>query len=417
MTRRAVVAAGTLAGAAEAAVPTAGMAADLDRYVGFGSKRSGGAGDEAGGQWLASRLEALGYATRRQAIEVPFIEDEACDLILADGTVVPLLAQAPWVAGEVSGRLFDPANGRGEIAVVRLSHARWSTSQSPEVRAGLAAARAAGARGVVLVTNGPSGEALALNALPGSPEPGAPVQAVLAPSKAGPVLAALASGQAARLRLAGRIGRRPAWNLIGELDRRADRWLCISTPRSGWFACAGERGPGIAVWLALAAWAARAPLRLNVALLAASGHEFENHGGHLAIAAAMPPPSRTALWLHLGANLAARDWHETGGQLLPLSNADSQRFLVATPDLLPAARAAFAGLPGLEAPYPSSRGAAGELGEVLKAGYAPAAGVFGAHRLHHAACDDMRCLHPPLVEAAAAAAERFLRAALAPHLG
>jgi hypothetical protein len=391
----------------------AAIADDLDRYVDFGSKRSGGAGDEACGAWLERRLAEAGYVGERQAFEVPFIEDEACALTLADGRATPLLAQAPWVPTPPAG-IEGPLAARpakGAIAVVELSHRRWSTAFQPEVQAAMKAARAEGAAALVLVTNGPSGEALALNASPEPTGTGDLPLAILAPMDAAPVRAAVAAGGRARLTLAGRTGRRPAWNLIGRLDRGHDRWLVISTPRSGWFTCGGERGPGIGAWLQLIAWAARAGLKLNIAALATSGHEFENLGGHHAIAGLVPPPGKTALWLHLGANVAARDWHEAPQGLQPLPSADPQRFLVASPPLLDAARAAFAGLPGLEVPYPAAQGAAGELGEILKAGY-PAAGIFGAHRLHHARIDDGRALYPPLVVQAAIAAERFLKAAL-----
>jgi hypothetical protein len=42
--------------------------------------------------------------------------------------------------------------------------------------------------------------------------------------------------------------------------------------------------------------------------------------------------------------------------------------------------------------------AAGELAEILKAGYPAAFGVFGAHRFHHTTLDDARCLDPAFVE-------------------
>ena len=41
------------------------IAADLERYVGFGIKASGGAGDEACGAWLEAELAAAGFATDR----------------------------------------------------------------------------------------------------------------------------------------------------------------------------------------------------------------------------------------------------------------------------------------------------------------------------------------------------------------
>jgi hypothetical protein len=59
---------------------------------------------------------------------------------------------------------------------------------------------------------------------------------------------------------------------------------------------------------------------------------------------------------------------------------------------------AFAGEAGLEAPLPAGPNAAGELAEILKAGYPAAFGVFGAHRFHHTTLDDARCLDPAFVE-------------------
>jgi hypothetical protein len=90
--------------------------------------------------------------------------------------------------------------------------------------------------------------------------------------------------------------------------------------------------------------------------------------------------------------------------LLPLPSADSQRFLLASAPLLDAARAAFAGLPGLEAPYAADpKAAAGELASILHAGYGPVVGLFGVHRYHHTRGDDLRCvsaeLIPPVADA------------------
>src|SRR3546814_5218119 len=86
----------------------------------------------------------------------------------------------------------------------------------------------------------------------------------------------------------------------------------------------------------------------DLAFLCNSGHEYENLGAEEALKAAAPKPAETHFWLHLGANLAARDWHEGLFGLAPLAGTDSQRYLVASPPLLPAARRLFAGLAGLE---------------------------------------------------------------------
>src|SRR3546814_18340199 len=69
----------------------------------------------------------------------------------------------------------------------------------------------------------------------------------------------------------------------------------------------------------------------DLAFLCNSGHEYENLGAEEALKAAAPKPAETHFWLHLGANVAARDWHEGLFGLAPLAGVDSQRYLVVSP--------------------------------------------------------------------------------------
>jgi hypothetical protein len=237
--------------------------------------------------------------------------------------------------------------------------------------------------------------------------------ALIAPEDAGPFLAGATRRERATLWLTGAGGRRPAFNLVGRIDGGRGRWLVVSTPRSGWFTCAGERGGGIAAWLHLARWARRAVRDHDLAFICNTGHEYEYLGAEQSLKAIAPEPRQTAFWLHLGANLAACDWHDSLGQMTPLPGTDSQRYLVVSPPLLDAARAEFAGLAGLEAPYPTDRITAGELTGIIAAGYRSVAGIFGLHRFHHVADDDMRCLSVRAVGDTAAAFLALTRRALA----
>ncbi|MCK5910583.1 MAG: hypothetical protein KAG62_11595 [Caulobacter sp.] len=406
------------------AAPNAPSAAALlERYVAFGDKASGGAGDVACGEWMAAWLNDRGFVLERQAFDAPFFEIEEAWLQVGEAraAVIPQAIVTPTGPEGISGPILvrapedAGAPAGGAIVIVKLPYARWSSALSPAVRGPVQAALSAGARAVVLITTGPSGEALALNADGRAPLFRSPV-AVLAPQDAPALIAAAKSGVAGVLKVTGRGGRRPSFNLIGRRDRGHGQWLVVSTPRSGWFTCAGERGPGVAVWMMLADWASRSKLPVDLAFVCNSGHEYENLGAQHLLDAAAPPPDRTRLWLHLGANVAARDWHELGGRLAPLPSADPQRFLMATDELLPACRAAFSGLPGLETPYALGGAATGELAHIAAAGYRRVAGIFGAHRLHHAAIDDGRCLEAKPVEAVFLATRRLLeeRGALAP---
>lgn len=404
-----------------AAAETGSVATDLERYIGFGNKQSGGAGDEACGAWLEDELRRAGFAVERQPISVPFFEPGECSLASGEAraAVWPQPIVVPTTAEGVAGRLVRvDAHGNaaapltGAIALVDLPFGRWSTALSPAIREPIAAAFAAGAVAAVAVTNGPTGRIIALNADGRRPMFDGPV-ALLAPDVAAPFFAAAARGESATLRLTGEGGRRPAFNLVGRIDRGRGRWLTVSTPRSGWFTCAGERGGGIAAWLDIARWASTEASGHDLAFICNSGHEYTYLGAEEMIRAAAPRPAETGFWLHLGANLAARDWHEAVGGMTPLPGTDSQRYLVVSPDLLPPARREFAGLAGLAAPYSSEALSAGELTNVIEAGYPRVAGVFGIHRFHHVEGDDGRCVSPEAVAATTAAFRRLTRHALA----
>ncbi len=367
--------------------------ADVKSYAEAGNKQSGGTGDRWTADWTAKRLSAAGFEVERQSFDVPWFKPSRCDLSLGDLTI-PLVAQ-PLANETDEGGLAAPlrlveAPGRldGAIAVVRLPHRRWSSLVDRAVRDPLADALARGASAVILVTTGPTGEALLLNAPADRPASDKPL-ALLAPRLAAPVIEAARHGATAKLVLRGRGGSRPAQNVIGRCLRPGRPWLVVSTPRSGWTDCVGERGPGIAIWLALADWMPRAFSQHSLLFVCNSGHEYENLGASHIVETVGPPPGDTAFWLHLGANAATRDYQEMPGRLLPLPSADPYRFLMTSAEFVDRARAIFKGQPGLEMAYPSADGTAGELSEVIKAGYPRHAGIFGAHRHHHAATDDL----------------------------
>ncbi|TBR13492.1 MAG: hypothetical protein EPO46_02580, partial [Lysobacter sp.] len=295
---------------------------DVQSYTEAGNKQSGGEGDRWTADWTAKRLSSAGFEVERQTFDVPWFEASRCDLRLGDITI-PLVAQPLAIETGEAGlaaplRLAEiPERLDGAIAVVRLPFRRWSSLVDRAAREPLADALARGASGVILITTGPTGEALLLNVPAGHPVSEKPL-ALLAPRLAAPVIEAARHGAAAKLALRGRGGARAAQNIIGRLVRSGRPWLVVSTPRSGWTDCAGERGPGIAMWLALADWMPRAFPQHSLLFLCNSGHEYENLGASHIADKVGPAPSETAFWLHLGANAAARDYQEMPGRLLPL---------------------------------------------------------------------------------------------------
>jgi hypothetical protein len=81
--------------------------------------------------------------------------------------------------------------------------------------------------------------------------------------------------------------------------------LVISTPRSGWYSCASERGGGIACWLeAMRALRTGRPSRA-VIFVAFSGHELGLLGIHAFVDRRPAILSTAAAWIHFGANIGA----------------------------------------------------------------------------------------------------------------
>ena len=242
----------------------------------------------------------------------------------------------------------------------------------------------AGAKGIVIVTTGPTREAIALNS-PEEPFVNVPT-AVLAPKDADRFVEAARSQAEATLVLDGDATHRPSKNIVGRIER-GDRWIVISTPRSGRYGCVGERGTGTAVFLELTDWAnGRFPSH-SVFATNTGGHEYFFAGSHRILGLA-PPPAATSVWAHVGASVAVRDAREADGKLVMLDSVDAQRSLMATDAARAAATAAFRGLPGLETPGRVQAGA-GELSTFTDRGYATAFAVIGVHRWFHTVQDTL----------------------------
>lgn len=81
--------------------------------------------------------------------------------------------------------------------------------------------------------------------------------------------------------------------------------MVVMTPRSGWWACASERGGGLACWLEIMRAAHAAQPTRDILFVASSGHEL----GHLGLDAFIERRpglvSDAKAWIHLGANIGA----------------------------------------------------------------------------------------------------------------
>jgi hypothetical protein len=390
-------------------------------YDGLGMHRSATQGDRDTADWMASRLKDLGYEVNRQPFSVPLFEPTST-LIRIGEQELEAFPQWPahWTgpAGlDGAIEIFQPENPghvKGRIALVDLPFRRHSSFLRKDILDPVNSAIDSGALAVVLVPHGPTGGITALNADGHAQSFKVPVVQV-APRDRSKLVAAIDNGKSVNLLSTGKgPSSAMAENVIGRLDR-GSRWVIVSTPYSGWFHCAAERGPGIATFFALAHWVASEFKDYSFLFVATSGHELTNMGAHAFMHEEAPSPAETELWLHLGAGLASRDFHWYRGEALPLASMDAQRFLMANAGLHSVLREHFAGLSGLEMAYAgTAENAAGELKEIFAAGYKPAIGAFSANPFHHSKLDRPDKTAGEFVEPVALAFKNSLRSLLEP---
>jgi hypothetical protein len=399
-TRRGVGAAGLSLAAAPAlsspaaADPLSGKAlyADVIRYAAFGDHRTGTAGDLLATGLLEYELKVAGLDVQRQWFDLSVFDLKSATVRTGGRS---LQAFPLWMpkAGAAVGPLSRTA-AAGAVALLSLPYGTGAALETSQAwRKPVQAAIEAGAAAVVVITEHPLGEFAAYNCAADMPPWPVPVVGV-AGRDAPALLAAL--GQTVEVAIAGTARPGRSNNLIAT-RKGAGKPLIVSTPKSGWFTCAGERGSGLAIWLALARRFARSDRHLI--FMAASGHEFDGHGGRLFAEHLAPKPAEARGWLHIGANVAAYDFALVDGKVTRLDHPQAGRRLAVSEALLPAAKAAFAGQPGYGQPVDVDKdGAPGELAEYQRRGYAPLVGMVGLHPLHHTRRDIPDVTGPELLE-------------------
>lgn len=377
---------------------------DLQTYARHASQETGSVGNIEVSDWVARRLAAAGLEVEALPVAVPYFNAAQVSIqvgargfegwaqapvctTLEGGVRAPL---SVWFAGSATTPV------QGKILVAWLPHGRHSSILAPSISAPIRHAIEQGAAGLVLVTDGPTGEAIALNAPIEHGLASLPT-IVLGSNAARELMGEAWLEREAVLTIRGDTGVRTGRNVIG-VQRGQGPWLVVTTPLSGWFACAAERGAGVSTFLAWASAFSRRFSSANMMFAGLVGHERENIGGKSFLERRAPPATQVGLWVHLGANLAARDWHETASGLLPLPSADAQRYLLAHPDCIALLAERLRGHPGLENPYPATvANAAGEAREILAHGYTRLIANFGGHRMHHTRRDTLDCVSGEIV--------------------
>ena len=383
---------------------------DLITYYNLGEHRTASPGDQKTSDWLNSELRKAGMKTAFQPFGLRqfFLSKSA---LVVDGNPIasfplwlpnatgPNPIVAPLVDYHPSERLS------GMVALIRFPFdARAAIVKGSTQGELIMGAAKLGARAVIAITEGPSGEIIALNVQEGMQPWSVPV--LLAPARSEPLLRAASARRAiASILIDGREDlHATARNVIGRIGR-GNKSVVVSTPQSGWFRCAGERGPGIALWLGLARWVRKNPSDFSYVFVSTSGHELGGLGIRAFLDNGAPPRSRVAAWIHLGAGIATWKWQQTDKGMARTREVDSNRLLMCSPGLVSTVAPLFADLPGLK---PGSQ-SVGEYRDIAKAGYRTMA-IAAAHMFHHTPADSPEVTSPELLEPVATALVNTLTA-------
>ncbi|HEY9047440.1 MAG TPA: hypothetical protein VIN08_16150 [Ohtaekwangia sp.] len=313
-------------------------------------------------------------------------------------------------SANINGVIVDPLYGDFElytskIVLVRIPPGGQTNKQIISL---LEPIIAAGASGIVAIAKNDIGEMVAYNTSENLQPWKVPV-VVVAPKDSLVFIQAACARRQVSLQVNGTLRETEARSVTGTIGT-GNKYIIISTPISGWFTCGGERGPGIAIFNALAAWAVQQKNQYTFLFTANSGHELNNLGAHVFIEKA-PKPEDVYLWLHLGAGIATVDWKKEDGTLKKLSTVDPKRNIMYSENLEHTIDQAFRDQPGKR--WKIRNEALGELAVVAAHGYKRFFGIAYGHPLHHMPTDDATTTNPQILQDAAITIRKALEIELA----
>jgi len=389
-----------------AADPLAGSAlyADVQRYDAFGVHRYGSPGAELAMSWIAAELERAGLVVSSQPFTLPRQYELESGTLSVGGesrTVVPQW----WIPeAQASFSLTAPfaaqGNGPAEGCFVRadLGFDRGAYLNDQH-RAAISAALARRPAAVLLTIDHPSGEIFTYN-VDQKEEPW-PVPVILVAPRDRPLLdAAQRDGSPVSVAVRGAWRRDvPGRNIVARLPRDpgCQGWIVVSTPVTTWFTSTGERGPGIAGFLAIARLAAARWPQANFVFVATAGHEVGHGGMAQFLSDSAPSPDATLAWAHLGASLACFDWRRENGRWVTDRTVDARVRVILRSEAMDAIVARrFGNIAGQ--PLIGERAGLGELREVRAAGYPRFFGMAALHTFFHTPADSAATTGPEILE-------------------
>ncbi len=383
--------------------------ADVLRFAGFGEHRTASPADHETSRWFCDALRAAGVSAALDPWPLRQFQLEQCWIGAYGQRMDAFPLWHPVSAGTrpLRGRPVPPEGDvDGKIVLARFEDVMVTPKSDHDGIITDLATR--GARAILGCTPHASGEIYGQNVIPPRNQSPWPIPvAMIAPKHWHVFHHAVCHGDEIEFLLSGQDEpQAQAMNVVGRLERGA-RWIIVSTPQSGWFRCAGERGAGVALLLELARWASRSTQPQSFLFLSNSGHEIGHMGiHHLFEKDVLPPPEVTDCWLHLGSSIGTYGYDQEGPMLIA-NGPEPESWLYSSADLLEHAKKAFAELPHLEpAAYDRK---SGEIRWILERGY-PGMALMGPQRFFHLKDDGPEVVDPQLLARIASALVRTIEA-------
>lgn len=373
------------------------LRADVMRYADLGEHRTASMADLKTAGWIKEAMSAAGLRSEFDTWSLRQFQLGTC-WVETLGTrmgALPLWHPTPIGKEPVTLPLVSGGDPTGKIALVLFEDVMVTSKSDHSSK--IESAAKAGARAIVGCAPHGSGEIYGQNVIPPHNQQPWPIPVLMVAPKHWHILIDAADHRdTATLCLSG-IDEHSAeaHNVVSRLDR-GPRWIIVSTPQSGWFRCAGERGAGIALLLGLARWAARSKMPQSFLFLSNSGHEIGHMGiHHIFEQGILPRADQTDFWLHLGASIGTRAYSQADGILSPCG-PEPESWLFCSSDLQAPLQHAFEELPHLSAELYNRKN--GEIRWVLERGYS-AFSLMGPQRFFHLESDGPEAIDADMLSA------------------
>jgi len=290
-------------------------------YAGQGSHRTGTAVDGLSGEWLANEVRAIGAEPMLEEFSLSRVDPVDASLTVNGRKIegLPLFDGGFTNPGGIDGAL----GGLGNDAPIGFAELAPNAAEA----GALGEARRQNRHQAIVVTTRGAHAGLCPSNADSFLHPFGPPVLQVTSEEAGFLTDCMRQGMKVRLTAHVRRGAAQAFNIVAVIagtDRNLAP-LVVMTPRSGWWACASERGGGLACWLEIMrAMRDVRPVR-DVLFVASSGHELGHLGLDAFIARRPDLVPQAKAWLHLGANIGAA---HGPGNILQASDGDLESMMV-----------------------------------------------------------------------------------------